>query len=132
MSANTVVPRRVRLRVTRGARRLDYVRPGWELQIDTKRLDLGDRYECVAGQLEGDYSGGYDRLKLPCKPVANGMYPEDAQCGSKGYEVKASQLTQIWKTEITTRLARSAPAPQIILRPARFSLLQFFHRLLPI
>ena len=49
-------------RVREGAALLDERRPGWRGAIDVERLDLGSCFNCVLGQLYGQF--GYGMLTL--------------------------------------------------------------------
>jgi hypothetical protein len=51
-------------RVRRGSELLDRHRPGWEREVDTEQLDLGDTAHCLLGQLYGDYQSGCDAIGL--------------------------------------------------------------------
>lgn len=81
-------------RVARGAAWLDDNVLGWQNRIDLDRLDMGNRYHCVLGQLYGNYMFG---------PLAR----DEAQTlglqrtGADGY----AHLEVEWRRVITERRA---------------------------
>ncbi len=40
----------------KGPEYMDEVRPGWYRQINLQRLNIASCYECIGGQLEGEYA----------------------------------------------------------------------------
>lgn len=48
--------------MTRGARRLDKVRPGWRGEINWADLRMGSCSRCILGQLWGTYETGADAV----------------------------------------------------------------------
>lgn len=117
--------RNVRDRVSYGARQLDQVRPGWEGEIDIDRLNIGDGYRCVAGQLVGHF-GSYNKLGIEGTEIANGMM---SARGGFRKTVEYYRLTVAWKREILSRLNKDVrPVPGIMARFAwrlMFPLLRF-------
>ncbi|MDB5194549.1 MAG: hypothetical protein JWN50_563 [Parcubacteria group bacterium] len=112
------IPRTIRRRVRRGAKRLDYVRPGWAKRIDVDRLDISYDKDCIAGQLEGSFGSGYHRLNLPGDSIQNGM-----QCDRSMRE--HALLTRAWKEEVGERTPSRGPQN-------RFGLLRRFVNSLPL
>jgi len=51
---NDLAPETVQARVARGAALLDEKLPGWDQRIDLDRLNLGDCFTCILGQLFTD------------------------------------------------------------------------------
>ncbi|MBX4200381.1 dolichyl-diphosphooligosaccharide--protein glycosyltransferase subunit 2 [Candidatus Parcubacteria bacterium] len=117
--SSAMIPRKIRRRVERGARRLDYQRPGWEKEMDLERLDIRDQNDCIAGQLVGDY-GRYHRLNLQGTSEQNGMM------ASKDSYKEWDFLTRAWKKEIKHRISR----PPVIVSP-RCNVFKFLCSLLP-
>lgn len=54
----------IQKRVARGVALLDERVPGWEKRIDLKELKMQDCFQCMLGQLYGDFGYGIFRLKL--------------------------------------------------------------------
>ena len=52
-----VIPRTVRRRVWRAARRLDHLQPGWVDKIDLKRFNLESGGNCILGQINPPANG---------------------------------------------------------------------------
>ena len=88
----------IAVRVARGAALLDAKRPGWEHEIDLRRLDLGSWCDCVVGQLFGDYSDGLGALGIHYWGISHGF-----SSGSGMY----AGLTRAWKRLIRERLVSS-------------------------
>lgn len=100
LTKNFMTPRRVR----RGVERLDAEMPGWAQFIDPSRLDLGDGYRCVLGQL---YRGAYNQgeavlfgrdrsaFRAELQAVRHGLY--------EGLFSSNESLTDEWKQLITIR-----------------------------
>lgn len=117
---------KIREYVVRGAQLLDQVRPGWERDIDTERLDVSSVLNCPLGQLYGDYHTGVDAirstLELPKKReepfsseewmvIINKLRDHGFCCNSvesvTGIRWAADMdlLTETWKNLIENRLA---------------------------
>jgi hypothetical protein len=86
-------------RVTRGARVLDEVCPGWVKRIDLAVLDIASCLDCVLGQLYGTFDDG-------------AMVVEDFSVGLArlGFDVEigthdVAALNQAWRAEIARRRA---------------------------
>lgn len=104
----------------RGAELLDLVRPGWYMQVQPGKLDLGNRQRCVLGQLYGDYILGVLAIQPSVDAIAYGfdlslsitwLWP-----GAK--ERSFSQLTDAWRTEIANRrlhvLAKNTKSEEVL------------------
>lgn len=50
--------------IEKGAEFLDERAPGWEKKIKPDTLNLGSGCDCILGQVFGDYTKGWKKLKL--------------------------------------------------------------------
>lgn len=89
-------------RVQAGAAWLDENQPGWESKIDLDFLDQSYCYECVLGQVFGDYwdSPLVQNATSSTRLCALG-FASKAFSTSLGYK----KLTQAWKDLISSRRA---------------------------
>jgi hypothetical protein len=101
--------------VKRGAAFLDEKRPGWEFEINTRRLDIASHCSCLLGQLYGSYVRGVKS----CAP--NGLFGFNpiwavrhgflALNGAEGFR----SLSHQWTLLITQRLAQLELEPASML-----------------
>jgi hypothetical protein len=78
---------------------LDTLVPGWWRLVKIRPLDIGDRCNCVTGQLFGDYDAGLRELGLTEDEAEEyGFNRNDADSGSSFWT-----LTRAWKNEIRRR-----------------------------
>ena len=84
--------------VHRGAVLLDKERPAWAYRIDTVKLDMRSCSLCILGQLDGDYSVGLVRLRIPDAGVCGFALTSWPTSGA-WYRLK-----RLWLAEIRSRL----------------------------
>lgn len=97
-------------RVEKGAALLDQRVPGWDQQIELYRLSIASIYNCILGQLYGDYGYGYRALNLGyegCTCIQCQTNPSPGLPGEFGFvgtnEVSDRTLTTAWKRLIRKR-----------------------------
>lgn len=96
-------------RVKRGAALLDEKHPGWAEKIDKLLLDMNDCYDCVLGQLYGEYFDGREALGLTHgwyhgfdNSVNTDISPSEELPVLAVYE----HLNTLWIAEINQRLSK--------------------------
>ncbi len=96
-------------RVARGAALLDEQRPGWAGEINTEELEMSCCFDCILGQLFGDYCHG-------------GKILGRRQGWDLGFDIPSllpdkpsvfSQLRSAWLAEIATRLTFEPAAEEM-------------------
>lgn len=116
--AKRITPDDARRRVSRGAKYLDDVAPGWEQLIDPWQLDLAHGNTCVLGQLHGSFALGLGRAGLfslgsapraSFSPVDLGFHCVQGVCEAL-QEQDYEYLNQAWHEEIEKRGVRGAAA----------------------
>lgn len=81
--------------IWRGVRKLNKVNPDWIDEINLDTLNMGDPYDCLLGQLYGNYGHGLDDLD-----IGNGMwYGFDVAAGPNSSHT-ARELTALWVEKI--------------------------------
>lgn len=98
--------------VLRGAAYLDERRPGWEFEINLRRLDIASHCSCVLGQLYGSYVRGVQNCASrglfglnPLWAVRHGFLSLN---GASGFE----SLTKQWTSLISQRHAQVELEPE--------------------
>ena len=90
----------------KGAALLDKVGPGWFKRIDLDRLFMRSAYQCVLGQLSGNYNLGRIQLKtvvpLSHQPLCS--FSLGFNIDGQPTETQWNLLTLAWRREIETRL----------------------------
>ncbi len=103
-------------RATRGARLLDRVLPGWFIELDVEKLNLGNGCNCVLGQLATEivprktwlrrwqrsgvlpyYTAACDQLKLNGNQYATYGFNSDSK-------VEIHELNEAWTAIVRRRL----------------------------
>lgn len=102
---------------SKGAKKLDEVRPGWEAEVDQERLDIGSCHDCVLGQLYGGDDIGTAKVFRVYGyqiQVENGFYLcDDGHRFPSFSEPELRRplwlaLGEFWKNEINARLTKQA------------------------
>jgi hypothetical protein len=108
MSDLLLVDAKIIERVERGALLLDVERPGWAEKIDLGRFYIDSCFECVLGQLYGEYGDGLDELKTINREVW--IHPErfGFDCGQapinpRDQKSLYADLQTAWCAEIRKR-----------------------------
>lgn len=88
----------IRRRVNRGVAFLNECVPGWKDKISVDRLNLHDPYNCVLGQLFGEYGKGVDKLNIDTikKRTLLGF----TEASGPDYTTFHPRLTKVWKNKI--------------------------------
>lgn len=76
--------------VRRGAEFLDQHWPGWELEIDVSRLDLGSSCDCVLGQLGVDY--GKSTIQFTGHPLSVAAHDKAESNETNGFDWITSHI----------------------------------------
>lgn len=92
--------------VNNGAKLLDKKCPGWFLKIDLKKLDLADCFNCVLGQLFGDYAEG--KIQLFNNIQTTKATKQSRECGFTSsfsdFTQNTKNLSQLWRNKINEKL----------------------------
>src|SRR5687767_2653296 len=103
------IPAYAKERVARGAARLDAVNPDWYLKVEPKKINLASGYDCILGQVYGNYLKGalvVFTAEECDAPKMNAVW--------LGFDVadssEADTLTAAWRAEIRSRKAADAAA----------------------
>mgnify|MGYP001574901318 CR=1 FL=1 len=105
--------------VNRGVRLLDKVKPKWEEKIDLSTLRLSSPYNCILGQLYGEFNDGSQQLYEDALSVVRnirkssysflaideGGYGFNVLDAGGSYEEFISYLTELWTAVIEKRMA---------------------------
>lgn len=99
------------LRVSRGAKLLDSLVPGWAHWIDPGLLKIESCTSCVLGQIFGSYMVGYREVVLPQLQPST-YFGFDITIGeSRGLRRKNYQeLTEAWLRAIADRVCGNVPS----------------------
>lgn len=104
-----------RTRAAAGARHLDEHRPGWADRIDVDRLDLGDAYACIIGQLTGSFwsaeahalsgfdDSSFERERRYGTAIARGFWIRPEWPEGRTYTEVNAAMVEAWRSEVESR-----------------------------
>ncbi len=102
-------------RVARGAALLDERRPGWAGEVNAEELEMASCYQCMMGQIFGEFCVGTDTLDLD---MESDYYGFDVKVGTLAKRMaEYIALEAAWIAEIAARL-EPAPADEPELEEA--------------
>lgn len=111
-------------RVAAGARVMDGVNPEWFWNIDLKELNLTDCYNCVIGQLHGEFYKGCTELNFTkAMAAAGGFNIAEPMDYESDLDAEYTELTALWRQEIIRRREEvtgmniGEEAPAIVVEP---------------
>ncbi len=102
--ANKTINTIIRERVSRGVKLLNRVKPGWFRKVRPRKLNMADCWECILGQLFGEYTTGQSELFKwwdTVKSIKHGFSDHTQVYGPK-------DLKEAWLEVITTLRRRDA------------------------
>lgn len=95
--------------VQNGVQLLDEIEPGWYEKIDVGKLNLGDTYNCVLGQLETKKTTRFDRYSRKLNRIGGDVKEHPSKYGftTQG-NMLMSNLTRAWARVISERQKKAA------------------------
>jgi len=88
-------------RVKRGVRLLDKKIPDWRSQLEATKLDMSSCYNCVLGQLYGEYLRGLEVLNIERNYFAENLGFDIFNYPTNTCKNDYNELQQTWEKELT-------------------------------